>query len=248
MGALAPAVRSLGVPALQSMVDKAPSLTRWAQSDPPAVAGRKNRCRPREDRPGDQGAFAGLYLEQGRTADVKRLVLLMEPVFRAKGVPAEARKALLLFRRAVEMETATVELAGRVAVSCEGCRTTQSCASRREPERRLLPLVPANVRSGAAARDRRTAFHHRAPATGPPDRLPVRPARELSRESLQFATSRLQTGSRRLQLSTFSMILAVYQLDYRPENDISRLCGVNSRSFIDSSRRQFSDSQVNISV
>jgi len=59
--------------------------------------------------------LAGLYLKKGRTADVKRLVLRMEPVFRAKGVHAEAKKALDLFRRAVEMETATPELAGRVA-------------------------------------------------------------------------------------------------------------------------------------
>ena len=59
--------------------------------------------------------LAGLYLEQGRTADVKRLVLQMEPVFRDKGVHEEARKALDLFRRAVKMETATPELAGRVA-------------------------------------------------------------------------------------------------------------------------------------
>jgi hypothetical protein len=38
----------------------------------------------------------------------------MRPVFQAKGVHAEAKKALDLFRRAVEMETATPELAGRV--------------------------------------------------------------------------------------------------------------------------------------
>ena len=59
--------------------------------------------------------LAGLYLEQGRTADVKRLALQMEPVFRTKGVHAEARKALLLFRRAVELETVTVELVRRLA-------------------------------------------------------------------------------------------------------------------------------------
>ena len=58
--------------------------------------------------------LAGLYLKKGRTAEVKRLVLLMEPVFRAKGVHVEAQKALALFRRAVEKETATPELAGRV--------------------------------------------------------------------------------------------------------------------------------------
>jgi tetratricopeptide (TPR) repeat protein len=59
--------------------------------------------------------LAGLYLRKGRTADVKRLVLQMEPVFRAKGVHAEAQKALDLFRRAVEIEAATPELAGRIA-------------------------------------------------------------------------------------------------------------------------------------
>ncbi len=59
--------------------------------------------------------LARLYLKKGRTREVKRLVHLMEPVFRAKGVHTEAKKALALFRRAVEMETATPELAGRVA-------------------------------------------------------------------------------------------------------------------------------------
>jgi tetratricopeptide (TPR) repeat protein len=60
--------------------------------------------------------LARLYLIKRRPADVKRLVLLMAPVFTAKGVHAEAQKALALFRRAVEMESATPELAGRVAV------------------------------------------------------------------------------------------------------------------------------------
>jgi len=60
--------------------------------------------------------LAGLYLEQGRTADVKRLVREMEPVFRAKSVHEEAQKALRLFRRAVELETVTVELVRRIVV------------------------------------------------------------------------------------------------------------------------------------
>ena len=59
--------------------------------------------------------LAGLYLRKGRTADAKRLVFQMAPVFKAKGVHVQAQKALALFRRAVEMETATPELAGRVA-------------------------------------------------------------------------------------------------------------------------------------
>jgi hypothetical protein len=59
--------------------------------------------------------LAGLYLKKGRPAEVKRLVLQMEPVFRAKKVHAEAKKALDLFRRAVERETATPDLAARIA-------------------------------------------------------------------------------------------------------------------------------------
>jgi transcriptional regulator with XRE-family HTH domain/tetratricopeptide (TPR) repeat protein len=59
--------------------------------------------------------LAGLYLKKGRTAEVKRLVLQMEPVFRAQGVHAEARKALDLFRLAVHQEKATPDLAGRIA-------------------------------------------------------------------------------------------------------------------------------------
>ncbi|HEX3527394.1 MAG TPA: hypothetical protein VH988_10025 [Thermoanaerobaculia bacterium] len=58
--------------------------------------------------------LAGLYLEQGRTAEVKELVAAMEPVFRAQGVHVEARKALALFRRAVELETVTLELVRRL--------------------------------------------------------------------------------------------------------------------------------------
>jgi tetratricopeptide (TPR) repeat protein len=58
--------------------------------------------------------LAGLYLEQGRTAEVKALTGQMEPVFRGQGVHEEAKKALRLFRRAVELETVTVELVRRL--------------------------------------------------------------------------------------------------------------------------------------
>jgi transcriptional regulator with XRE-family HTH domain len=51
--------------------------------------------------------LAGVYLEQGRTAEVKRLMLQMAPVFRDQGVHAEAQRALDLFRRAVERERVT---------------------------------------------------------------------------------------------------------------------------------------------
>jgi tetratricopeptide (TPR) repeat protein len=58
--------------------------------------------------------LAGLYLEQGRTAEVKELVTEMALVFRDQGVHEEARKALALFRRAVELETVTLELVRRL--------------------------------------------------------------------------------------------------------------------------------------
>ena len=43
-----------------------------------------------------------------------RLVRQMAPVFQDQGVHAEARKALTLFRRAVELETVTLELVRRL--------------------------------------------------------------------------------------------------------------------------------------
>jgi tetratricopeptide (TPR) repeat protein len=58
--------------------------------------------------------LAGLYLQQGWTAEVKQLVSEMEPVFRDQEVHEEARKALDLFRQAVELETMTVELVRRL--------------------------------------------------------------------------------------------------------------------------------------
>ena len=58
--------------------------------------------------------LAGLFLKQGRTADVKSLVRQMEPVFRNQEVHTEARKALNLFRQAVDLETMTVELVRRL--------------------------------------------------------------------------------------------------------------------------------------
>jgi transcriptional regulator with XRE-family HTH domain len=58
--------------------------------------------------------LAGLYLEQGRTAEVKTLARQMEPIFRDQGVHEEARKALALFRHAVEVETVTLALVRRL--------------------------------------------------------------------------------------------------------------------------------------
>jgi tetratricopeptide (TPR) repeat protein len=60
--------------------------------------------------------LAELHLREGHTAQVKALARQMEPVFRDQGVHEEARKALDLFRRAVERETVTAELARRLVV------------------------------------------------------------------------------------------------------------------------------------
>lgn len=55
--------------------------------------------------------LAVLYLEEGRTADVKMLARQMTPIFHAQDVPREAMAALKLFREAAEREAITVELA-----------------------------------------------------------------------------------------------------------------------------------------
>jgi tetratricopeptide (TPR) repeat protein len=57
--------------------------------------------------------LAVLYLEQGRTPEVKDLVRELAPVFKAQDVAREAVATLLLFQEAVEEETITVDLARR---------------------------------------------------------------------------------------------------------------------------------------
>jgi transcriptional regulator with XRE-family HTH domain len=58
--------------------------------------------------------LAVVYLEQGRTREVKGLARQMGPIFKAQGVHREALAALKLFCDAVEKETATAELARRI--------------------------------------------------------------------------------------------------------------------------------------
>jgi len=58
--------------------------------------------------------LAVLYLEIGRTAEVKALVLESIPIFQAKGIYPEEQKALAVFREAVERETVTLALARRL--------------------------------------------------------------------------------------------------------------------------------------
>ncbi|HVG07163.1 MAG TPA: hypothetical protein VNM67_05615 [Thermoanaerobaculia bacterium] len=57
---------------------------------------------------------AGLLLDEGRTAEVKHLALHLRQVFQSEEVHEEALSALRLFRKAVEREEATAELAYRI--------------------------------------------------------------------------------------------------------------------------------------
>jgi transcriptional regulator with XRE-family HTH domain/tetratricopeptide (TPR) repeat protein len=58
--------------------------------------------------------LAVVYLEQGRTREVKALARQMAPIFKAQGVHRGALAALKLFCEAAEKEAATVELARRI--------------------------------------------------------------------------------------------------------------------------------------
>jgi len=53
--------------------------------------------------------LAALHSTQGRTADVRHLVRRSVPIFRRQGVHAEARRALEIFRLAVEADRSSVE-------------------------------------------------------------------------------------------------------------------------------------------
>lgn len=59
--------------------------------------------------------LAVFYLEERRSRDVQTLARHMAPIFRAQGVHREALAALRLFCEAAEQDTATVELARRLA-------------------------------------------------------------------------------------------------------------------------------------
>jgi len=60
--------------------------------------------------------LAELYLQQGRTAEVKRLAGQMVAVSKAQRVHREALAAVLLFQEAAEQEQVTVELARKLSV------------------------------------------------------------------------------------------------------------------------------------
>lgn len=59
--------------------------------------------------------LAALYARQGRLPELKRLTAEMVPIFESREVHREALTALLLFQKAVEMETVTVRMVEEVA-------------------------------------------------------------------------------------------------------------------------------------
>jgi tetratricopeptide (TPR) repeat protein len=67
--------------------------------------------------------LTGLYAQEGRTAEVKRLSVEMVRIFRAQKVPREALAALLFFQKAAEHERVTATLAREVAAFLEQSRT-----------------------------------------------------------------------------------------------------------------------------
>lgn len=58
--------------------------------------------------------LAVLYLEEGRTAEVKVIARQLAPIFQAQGVHREALVALKLFREAAEKEAVTLDFARRI--------------------------------------------------------------------------------------------------------------------------------------
>jgi tetratricopeptide (TPR) repeat protein len=69
--------------------------------------------------------LAGLYAEQGRTAEMKRLAIEMVPIFSSLHVQREALAAFNLWHQAVQAETAGAELAALVAAALRLARYDQ---------------------------------------------------------------------------------------------------------------------------
>lgn len=69
--------------------------------------------------------LAGLYTEQGRTAELKRLAEEMVPIFASLQIHRETLAAFTLWQQAVHAETAGVELTARVASALKRARYDQ---------------------------------------------------------------------------------------------------------------------------
>ena len=59
--------------------------------------------------------LAALYLRQGRTAEIKQLAAEMVPIFESQDVHQDTIAALLLFKKAVDMETLTARMLEEVS-------------------------------------------------------------------------------------------------------------------------------------
>ena len=79
--------------------------------------------------------LAPLYLQTGRTEDVKRLAEEISPIFAAADVHREALAALLLFQKAARQETLTLKLAREVARYLKEARSDPSLrfSSKKKP-------------------------------------------------------------------------------------------------------------------
>lgn len=66
--------------------------------------------------------LAALWLEEGRTAEVRDLSVAMVWIFKAQGIAREALAALAMFSDAAQQETATVELIRQVLAEIEKAR------------------------------------------------------------------------------------------------------------------------------
>lgn len=73
--------------------------------------------------------LALLYLRQGRTSETRQLAVEMLPIFQSRDIHREALAALMVFRRAAELEAATTNMVEDIARVVE--------RSRREPSPRL---------------------------------------------------------------------------------------------------------------
>ncbi len=70
--------------------------------------------------------LATLYAEQGRNAELRRLAEEMVPIFSSRQIHREALAALVLWKQAVEAETAGVELVAHIATYLKRARHDQA--------------------------------------------------------------------------------------------------------------------------
>lgn len=89
--------------------------------------------------------LAVLWLEAGRTLEVKELAMAMGWIFSAKGIHREALAALRLFTDAARQENATAEMARQVVIEIEKVRRS---VPPRQGERPRAKLREGRSRSG----------------------------------------------------------------------------------------------------